>query len=155
MKSVSFGSFVAVCTFFGALLSLANSVSALQCYQCASGDSWSNCMSSAVTVECSSASQVSVMGRNVFLPAEARQIEPACVSVYAKGTIGGVTGYAYVRDCLFNDKALCSLIQDTLPSQIKIVDCDLCTTDLCNGAGSISVTLSSVVLLAVAVLLWK
>ncbi|XP_053660069.1 uncharacterized protein LOC128709111 [Anopheles marshallii] len=155
MKPVGFSSFVAVCTFFGALLSLTNSVSALRCYQCASGDSWSDCMSNSVTVECSSASQVSVLGRSVFLPAEARQVEPACVSVYAKGTVGGVTGYAYVRDCLFNDKALCSLIQDVLPSQIRIVDCDLCTTELCNGASSISVALSSVVLLAVAVLLWK
>uniref|UniRef100_A0A182NRB7 UPAR/Ly6 domain-containing protein n=1 Tax=Anopheles dirus TaxID=7168 RepID=A0A182NRB7_9DIPT len=98
---------------------------------------------------------MSVMGRSIFLPAEARQLEPACVSVYAKGTIAGVTGYAYVRDCLFNDKSLCNLIQNTLPSEIRIVDCDLCTTELCNGASSISVTLSSVLLMAVALLLWK
>uniref|UniRef100_A0A182W0R0 UPAR/Ly6 domain-containing protein n=1 Tax=Anopheles minimus TaxID=112268 RepID=A0A182W0R0_9DIPT len=98
---------------------------------------------------------MSVLGRNVFLPPEARQIEPACASVYAKGTLDGVTGYAYVRDCLFNDKAMCSLIQEVLPSEIRIVDCDLCTTNLCNGAGSIGVTLTSVLMLAVAVLLYK
>ncbi|XP_049277824.1 uncharacterized protein LOC125761070 [Anopheles funestus] len=155
MKQVAMSSFVIVCMFFGAFLSLTNSVSALQCYQCQSGDSWSDCAANSRATECSSVSQVSVQGRNVFLPPEARQIEPACVSVYAKGTIGGVTGYAYVRDCLFNDKALCGLIQDVLPSEIRIVDCDLCTTDLCNGASNISVALSSTVMLAVAVLLWK
>ncbi|XP_050071450.1 uncharacterized protein LOC126559346 [Anopheles maculipalpis] len=155
MKQISINSVAVLCLFFGALLSLTNTASALRCYQCASGDSWSDCSANARTTECSSASQMSVLGRSLFLPSEARQLEPACVSVYAKGTAGGVTGYAYVRDCLFNDKALCDVIQSALPSGINIVNCDLCTTDLCNGAGSLSVALSSVVMLAIAVLLWK
>uniref|UniRef100_A0A182MUQ3 Protein quiver n=1 Tax=Anopheles culicifacies TaxID=139723 RepID=A0A182MUQ3_9DIPT len=114
-----------------------HTASALQCYQCASGVSWSDCEADSKTVECSSVSQMSVLGRSVFLPPETRQLEPACVSVYAKGTLGGATGNAYVRDCLFNDKAMCSLVQEVLPPAIKIVDCDLCTTNLCNGSSSV------------------
>uniref|UniRef100_A0A182S8S7 UPAR/Ly6 domain-containing protein n=1 Tax=Anopheles maculatus TaxID=74869 RepID=A0A182S8S7_9DIPT len=156
MQQVKLNSFVVVCMLFGILFSLANSVSALRCYQCASGDSWSDCSANSRILDCQeSTSQVSVMGRSIFLPAEARQLEPACVSVYAKGTVGGTTGYAYVRDCLFNDKSLCNMIQDVLPSEIRIVDCDLCTTELCNGASSLSVALSSLVMLSIAALLWK
>uniref|UniRef100_A0A182KDA1 UPAR/Ly6 domain-containing protein n=1 Tax=Anopheles christyi TaxID=43041 RepID=A0A182KDA1_9DIPT len=154
MQQVKISNILVMCLIFGAFFS--HSVSALRCYQCASSNSWSDCQANAMTQECSSASQMSVMGRSLFLPAEARQLEPACVSVYAKGTVGGVTGYAYVRDCLFNDKSLCSLIQASLPPEIRIVDCDLCTTELCNGASSIAaVTLSSVAMMAIAVMLLK
>nr|ABO26406.1 unknown [Anopheles gambiae] len=155
MKQLKISSFLAACMFFGALF--AQSVSALRCYQCASPSSWSDCQASAQSVECTSASQMSIMGHSLFLPAESRQqLEPACVSVYAKGTVGGATGYAYVRDCLFNDKSMCSLMQSALPSEIRIVDCDLCTTELCNGASSVTaVTLSSVVMVAIALVLWQ
>ncbi|XP_035895973.1 uncharacterized protein LOC118504958 [Anopheles stephensi] len=155
MQHISINSFIVVGLFFGTLLSLTNSVSALRCYKCESDSSWSDCSASARIVECSGTSQVSVMGRNLFLSPQARQLEPACVSVYAEGTVAGISGQAYVRDCLFNDKALCNMIQDSLPPVIRIIDCDLCTTDLCNGAGSLKVALSSVLMLAIAVLVWK
>uniref|UniRef100_A0A182P3T6 UPAR/Ly6 domain-containing protein n=1 Tax=Anopheles epiroticus TaxID=199890 RepID=A0A182P3T6_9DIPT len=155
MKQVKISDVLVACLFFGALST--QSVSALRCYQCTSPNSWSDCQGGAQIIECSSNSQMSVMGHSLFLPAQARQVEPACLSVYAKGTVGGTTGYAYIRDCLYNDASLCSMIQDTLPPEIRVVDCDLCTTDLCNGANRsiTAVTLSSVLMMAIAVLLWK
>ncbi|XP_050086051.1 uncharacterized protein LOC126571521 [Anopheles aquasalis] len=145
-----------LCLFVGVFVTLSPTVTALQCYQCQSATSWSDCMSRAVTVTCGSTTPFSVMGREIFLAPEARQnAEPACLGVYAEGTLGGVKGYAHVRECFVNDKSMCSLVQASLPPEIKIKDCDLCTTDLCNGASRYTVGLSSLLLLAFAVLLRK
>ncbi|ETN62138.1 hypothetical protein AND_006177 [Anopheles darlingi] len=145
-----------LCLFVGVFVTLSPTVAALRCYRCQSATSWSDCESRAVTITCDTTSPFSVMGHELFLAPGARQgVEPACVGVYAVGTVNGVKGYAHVRDCFINDKSMCSVLQDTLPSEIKIKDCDLCTTDLCNGANRYTVGLSSLLLLAFAVLLWK
>ncbi|XP_053681380.1 uncharacterized protein LOC128732233 [Anopheles nili] len=137
------------------LLSFSNTASALRCYACVSGESWSDCQANALVQNCDNVSRMSLMGHDIFLAPQSRQLEQACVSVHAKGTISGVTGYAYVRQCFYNDKALCSLLQSELPPGLNIVTCDICTGDLCNGANSIKVAFSSVAMVLVAFLLWK
>ncbi|XP_035783949.1 uncharacterized protein LOC118462063 [Anopheles albimanus] len=145
-----------LCLFVGVFVTLSPTVAALRCYKCQSAVSWSDCQSRAEIVTCDGSTPISVMGREIFLASEARQgTELACVGVYAVGTVAGTTGYAHVRDCFINDKSMCSLLQNTMPAEIKIKDCDLCTTDLCNGASRYTVGLSSLLLLASVMLLWK
>ncbi|XP_058059415.1 uncharacterized protein LOC131210220 [Anopheles bellator] len=143
-----------LCLLFGVLATLSPFASALQCYQCTSDRSWSHCHSNAVTVTCAGSSSFAIMGQEIFLPQQ-RQLEPACVGVFAEGTIGGVRGEAFVRSCFFNDKSLCSTLQASLPAGFTIRDCDLCTTNLCNSANRYSIAVSSLLLLALVAFLWK
>uniref|UniRef100_A0A182J4W5 Protein sleepless n=1 Tax=Anopheles atroparvus TaxID=41427 RepID=A0A182J4W5_ANOAO len=144
-----------VATFLGVLLFLASPASSLRCYTCVSGESWSDCQSTAVVETCSGIRQVSILEQNIFLPAQARQLDLACLSLSAEGTLGAVKGYAYLQQCFYNDKTMCSLIQDDLPPGFRVLTCELCTEDLCNGASSVTIAFSSVLLMAVAVMLRK
>ncbi|XP_052867375.1 uncharacterized protein LOC128273449 isoform X1 [Anopheles cruzii] len=143
-----------LCLLFGVLATLSPFASAFQCYQCASDQSWSHCHSNAVKVTCPGSSRFSIMGEEIFLP-EQRQLEPACVGVFGEGTIAGVKVEAYVRDCFYNDKTLCSALQAAMPTGVTIRDCDLCTSNLCNSANRYSIAASSLLLLALVTFLWK
>uniref|UniRef100_A0A182NRB8 UPAR/Ly6 domain-containing protein n=1 Tax=Anopheles dirus TaxID=7168 RepID=A0A182NRB8_9DIPT len=99
---------------------------ALRCYQCSSGVSWADCKATTREVDCE------IQG------------EQACLSVYAEGTLSS----AYIRECFYNDKTMCNLIQDELPETIRLVDCDLCTTELCNDSSG-SVVIPNLLLIVV------
>ncbi|KFB46053.1 hypothetical protein ZHAS_00014028 [Anopheles sinensis] len=142
---------IAIC--LGIILSFTSTASALQCYECGSTEGWSDCNSRATRVTCGFSTQVSILDRNIFLPAQARQLELACLSLSAQGSLGGVTGYAYIRQCFYNDKSMCSLISAELPPGFRVNTCELCTTDLCNGAKSVTIAFSTILLMAVAVML--
>ncbi|XP_058120706.1 uncharacterized protein LOC131284966 [Anopheles ziemanni] len=142
---------IAIC--LGVILSFTSTASALQCYECGSNEGWSDCQSRATRVNCNAIAQVSILDRTIFLPAQARQLELACLSLSAQGTISGVTGYAYLRQCFYNDQSMCTLIEGELPPGFRVNTCELCTTDLCNGARSVTIAFSTLLLMAFAVML--
>ncbi|KFB46054.1 hypothetical protein ZHAS_00014029 [Anopheles sinensis] len=142
---------IAIC--FGVILLFTSTASALQCYECAGSVDWNECQSRAIKVNCGFSRQVSILGQDIILPAQSRQLELACLSLSAESTSGSFTAYAYIRQCAYNDKSICSIAEAQLPVGYRVTTCDLCTNDLCNGANSVTIAFSTVLLMVIAVML--